>query len=360
MPKKTVAAKTTRKPSARSAPKSAYEKAGVDIQKADKFVGAIAELTKTLPTLNVKKIYSGYASLYSIGNKQFIAASTDGVGTKLKLAFELGRHNTVGIDLVAMSANDLVCVGARPLFFLDYFATGKLDLKTSKAVISGIVAGCRQAGLALVGGETAEMPGFYKKGEYDLAGFAVGLVREKEIIDGKKLKSGDVILGLESSGPHSNGFSLIRKLVQVQSKKERGFVNACFRPTKIYTSSIAKLGQAVEIKGAAHITGGGFLNIPRIHPGFDYHLDLVTSSFKTPKVFVELKKRARISNQELYTTFNMGIGMVVVVSPSHVKGAIAALKKAGEKAHVLGRLEKKAKKESQVIVNLPDQKLALS
>lgn len=318
--------------------KSAYARAGVDIDKADRFVDAISTLVR--PTLNEKVVKSigGYAALYQLGVDEYLAATTDGVGTKLKLAFELGRHDTVGIDLVAMSVNDLICVGAKPLFFLDYFATGKLDLKTSKAVIKGIVEGCRQGRVALIGGETAEMPSFYQKGEYDLAGFAVGVVSRDQLIDGTRVRPGDVILGLESSGPHSNGFSLIRKLLRGGSR-DRKLTQDCFAPTRIYVDAVSALHRELgpQLKGLAHITGSGFLNIPRINDKVDYDIAL-PDTFEIPGVFLELKARGKLSWDELYTTFNMGIGMVAVVESALATRAQAELGRAGITSHVLGQV----------------------
>lgn len=321
--------------------KSAYAKAGVDIVKADQFVSSIASMMQGTHSENVLKGLGGYASLYRINDREFIAATTDGVGTKLKLAFELGKHDTVGIDLVAMSVNDLICVGARPLFFLDYFATGNLDLKVSKAVIKGIVEGCRQGKLALTGGETAEMPGIYKDGEYDLAGFAVGLVSKDELIDGTSIRRGDVLLGLESTGPHSNGYSLIRKLIE----GDKTLARAVFAPTRIYVEAISALRGAIgsQVKGLAHITGSGFLNIPRINEGYDYDIE-IPGSFNTPKIFETLKLRGKLSWEEMYTTFNMGIGMVAAVEPAVASRARQSLERAGHKAHVIGRVGAKSSK----------------
>jgi len=321
---------------------SAYARAGVDIVKADQFVSSISKIVQSTFTRNHKKNLAkgigGYASLYKINKNQWIAASTDGVGTKLKLAFEMNRHDTVGIDLVAMSVNDLVCTGAKPLFFLDYFATGKLNLKTSNAVLRGIAEGCRQGHLALVGGETAEMPGMYNPGEYDLAGFAVGIVSRDELIANKDLKPGDVLIGFESSGPHSNGFSLIRKLLRNKSS-DRALMNACLEPTRIYVDLVsalqARLGK--KLKGLAHITGSGFLNIPRIHEGMNYDI-LLPDSFELPKVFEELKARGKLSWKELYTTFNMGIGLVAAVDPRHASQALHVASAFGIKAHRIGNV----------------------
>lgn len=324
--------------------RSAYARAGVDIVKADKFVSAISQMVKTTLNEKVVKSIGGYAALYQLGVDEFLAATTDGVGTKLKLAFEMGKHDTVGIDLVAMSVNDLVCVGAKPLFFLDYFATGKLDLKTSRQVMKGIVAGCKKGKLALIGGETAEMPSMYQVGEYDLAGFAVGIVSREQLIDGARVKTGDVILGIESSGPHSNGFSLIRKLLKSKAK-DKALMNACLEPTRIYVDAVAALHHEVgpQLKGLAHITGSGFLNIPRINAGFDYELT-IPDTFDFPECFLELKSRGKLSWSELYTTFNMGIGMVAVVEPVLAVRAQNILERAGFRTYTMGEVGRKSTK----------------
>jgi phosphoribosylformylglycinamidine cyclo-ligase len=258
-----------------------------------------------------------------------------------------------------MSVNDLICVGARPLFFLDYFATGKLDLKTSTAVMKGIVEGCRQGRVALIGGETAEMPGMYAKGEYDLAGFAVGVVSKEQLIDGSRVRPGDVVLGLESSGPHSNGFSLIRKLLR-GGARDAALRKACLAPTRIYVDAVTKLHAELgpQLKGLAHITGSGFLNIPRINDGVDYELELPTS-FSVPRVFEELKSRGKLSWPELFTTFNMGIGMVAVIEPVMAVKAQAILARLGLGVHVLGDVARKRGRVSQVRVRGQDFEIAL-
>ncbi len=338
--------------------KSAYAKAGVDIEKADKFVGAIADMVKSTLNDKVVKSIGGYAALYQLGVDEFLAATTDGVGTKLKLAFELGRHDTVGIDLVAMSVNDLICVGAKPLFFLDYFATGKLDLKTSRSVLKGIVEGCKLGRLALIGGETAEMPGIYQAGEYDLAGFAVGLVSREQLIDGSRVRPGDVILGIESSGPHSNGFSLIRKLLRGKVK-DAAMMKACMQPTRIYVDPVATLHHELgpQLKGLAHITGSGFLNIPRINDGVNYDIEL-PDTFNMPKVFNELRTRGKLSWTDLYTTFNMGFGMIAVVESVLAIRAQNVLERMGVKSHLLGMVGR-AKGKSRVNVKSSEFEVSL-
>ena len=327
--------------------KSAYAKSGVDITMADKFTGIIGGLVKSTLNSKVYKSIGGYASLYKIDEQRFIAASTDGVGTKLKLAFALNKHDTVGIDLVAMSVNDLICTGAQPLFFLDYFATGKLDLATSTKVLRGIVGGCKQGGLALVGGETAEMPSMYAQGEYDLAGFAVGLVERSNLLDGSRVRPGDALIGMESSGIHSNGFSLVRKLFK---PREKDWLKRALLPTKIYVEAVEGLHYAIgkSLHGLAHITGSGFLNVPRLNLSYDYRI-VIPEKFKRALVLDECVKRAGLSMQEAYTTFNMGFGMVAAVKPSAAKTAVVALAKQGVRAHFIGEVgPKKTGRDSKV------------
>lgn len=321
--------------------KTAYARAGVDIEKADRFTSLIGALVRPTLNSNVHRSIGGYAGLYRLREGEYLAATTDGVGTKLKLAFALKTHDTVGIDLVAMSVNDLVCVGATPLFFLDYFATGKLSLSTAEKVLKGIVEGCRQGRVALIGGETAEMPGLYASGEYDLAGFAVGTVTQAELLDGSRVRAGDVLVGLESSGPHSNGYSLIRKLIRPSEKK---LLRECLSPTRIYVDAVAvlrkRLGSA--LKSLAHVTGSGFLNIPRIGESFDYEIR-IPESYERPKIFAELVRRGKLSPREAYTTFNMGFGMVAAVDSARATVAVESLRRAGFPAHVLGEVRRAAK-----------------
>ena len=277
-----------------------------------------------------------------------LVAGTDGVGTKLKYAIISGKHDTIGIDAVAMCVNDIVCQGARPLFFLDYFATGALSPEKVATVVSGIAEGCRQSGAALIGGETAEMPGFYRQGDYDIAGFAVGAVDKKKIINGSTIKPGDVLIGLKSSGIHSNGYSLVRKLFgeniyelnQFNDELGAKTIDVLLTPTRIYVKSILELIKNVSVKGIAHITGGGFIeNIPRIFPeGIGCVID--TKSYEVPAVFRVMQKKAELSNEQIYNTFNMGIGMVVCVKKHDVKKAIAQLEATGEQCVVLGKTVK--------------------
>ena len=310
-----------------------YKKAGVDIDKADRLVDYIARRAPGI---------GGFAGLFPIeaGAKDplCLVATTDGVGTKLKVAFALDRHDTVGIDLVAMSANDLICCGAKPLFFLDYYATGKLDLERSKRLVDGILEGCRQADMALLGGETAEMPGFYPKGEYNLDDFAVGLVRKSESIDGSKAFPGDVILGLPSSGLHSNGFSLVRSVFHGRLLKKRA--PQLLTPTRIYVKDIRRLTEGLAKKrqavlALAHITGGGLPeNLPRVLPA-RCRAVITKGSWDVPALYEEIAVLGRVPEAEMWRTFNMGIGMAAVVRAESAELALKLL----PEARVIGRLE---------------------
>ena len=323
-----------------------YAQAGVNREAADQFVNRIALLSKATLNRRVKASIGGYASLYELDSKRWLAASTDGVGTKLKLAFQLNEHRTIGIDLVAMSVNDLLCVGAEPLFFLDYFATGKLDQAVGVQVLEGIVEGCKQARCALVGGETAEMPDLYQKGEYDLAGFAVGFVQPRNVLPAQKIIPGDLLIGIGSSGCHSNGYSLLRKLLAADYSDARA--RELLTPTRIYARALAPLIEKKWIKGLAHITGSGFLNVPRISEKVSYEIRL-PSSEKLPPIFDWVKDKSGLSPIELAQTFNMGIGMVCVVSRARAADVIKSLTKSKEKVFALGQVVKKsAKKPSQV------------
>ena len=276
----------------------------------------------------------GFCALYALDSERFLASSTDGVGTKIKLAVELGFHDTIGIDLVAMCANDLICSGARPLFFLDYFASSKLDMEVSESVIKGIVDGCHQSQMALIGGETAEMPGMYQIGDYDLAGFCVGEVKKSDLIDGSRLKEGDSLVGIYSSGLHSNGFSLIRKILET-NKSNLDLKKACLTPTKIYVQSVLSLlkNHFESVKGIANITGSGFLNIPRINGEFDYH---VTKAPEMPNFMKDICDLSGLSQKELHCTFNMGVGMVIATDNPDL--IITELAKQNERAFVMGNV----------------------
>ncbi len=282
-----------------------YKAAGVDIEKGDELVERIKKKVQSTYGDRVYAGVGGFACLYKAGDR-FLAAGTDGVGTKLKLAQKLNTHNTIGIDLVAMCINDILCTGARPLFFMDYLACGSLDLEISEAIIDGVVKGCQLSEAALIGGETAEMPGFYGVGEYDLAGFAVGEVFENELLDGSKIKSGDTLIGLKSSGFHSNGYSLVRKLIK---DDEIELMKDCLRPTEIYWSAVKTILPLVS--GLSHITGGGFSNIARMNKNFNYHIDDLTFLETKPSFMTEICQRSGLSTKELFEVFNMGIGMII-------------------------------------------------
>ncbi len=337
---------------------SQYKKSGVDIDLADRFTSLIGSAVKSLPKKNIYKSIGGYAGLYKLNSDSFIAATTDGVGTKLKLAFQTNKHHTIGIDLVAMSVNDLICVGATPLFFLDYFATSKLNLKQASSVIQGIVEGCKQSNMALIGGETAEMPGIYHKNEYDLAGFAVGIVNQKNLLDGSRVKQGDVLIGVESSGPHSNGYSLIRTLFK---KSEKKWINDIFKPTQIYVSFFHDIQKSIgrSLKGMAHITGSSFLNIPRIHPDYQYKIQ-IPKNYKRKKVFDEIIKRSKMDLEQAYQTINMGFGLIVAVDPKVANLVIQIAKRNQLKAIQIGSILKAdTKNKSSVIISDQGKKIRL-
>ena len=316
-----------------------YKDAGVDIEKADLFVESIKGLVASTLNKNVKSSVGGYASLYALGKNQFIAASTDGVGTKLKLAFELGNHTTVGIDLVAMSVNDLICVGAEPLFFLDYLATGKLNPSDHVEVVRGIANGCKQASCALVGGETAEMPGFYAPGEYDLAGFAFGIVNKSNVLPKEKIEPGLTLIGVASSGFHSNGYSLVRKIID-ETKANNVIKDEALVPKKIYVNSVLPLVKKRLVKGLAHIRGSGFLNIPRISKNVSYEIHMPKLGERA-SVYSWVTKAKSMDAAEWYQTFNMGIGMVLAVEKKNVSKVLKHLKSKKENAWVIGKTIKR-------------------
>jgi phosphoribosylformylglycinamidine cyclo-ligase len=337
-----------------------YRDAGVDIDAGDRLVENIKPYAKRTMRPEVLSGIGGFGGLVEISKKfrePVLVSGTDGVGTKLKLAFELNRHSTVGIDLVAMSVNDILVQGAEPLFFLDYFACGKLDVDAATEVIKGIAAGCEQAGCALIGGETAEMPGMYPVGEYDLAGFAVGVVEKSQIITGTDIKSGDVVLGLASNGAHSNGYSLVRKIIE-RSKPDlnakfdggRTLADCIMAPTRIYVKPLLALMQKIKVKGMAHITGGGLLeNIPRVLPT-NVAAVLDGKSWHTPKLFGWLREQGNVAQQEMYRTFNCGIGMVVIVAESDAAAAANQLKAAGETVWAIGTIQARQGDETQTQV----------
>ncbi len=324
-----------------------YKDSGVDVERGYKAVQLMKEHVKSTYTKGVLGDLGSFGGFFQMpeGMKQpVLVAGTDGVGTKLKYAIISDKHDTIGIDAVAMCVNDIVCQGAKPLFFLDYFATGSLSPEKVATVVSGIAEGCRQSEAALIGGETAEMPGFYPEGEYDIAGFAVGAVDKEKIINGKDIKAGDVLIGLKSSGVHSNGYSLVRKLFGEDIAELEKYdeelgakpIDVLLTPTRIYVKSILALIEKVKVKGIAHITGGGFIeNIPRIFPA-GIGCEINTKSYEVPVVFRVMQNKAQISDAQIYNTFNMGIGMVVCVAENDVKAAVAQLESTGEKCVVLG------------------------
>ncbi|MFQ5579449.1 MAG: phosphoribosylformylglycinamidine cyclo-ligase [Nitrospiria bacterium] len=328
-----------------------YKGSGVDIEAGDRFVREISPLARSTFRPEVLTGLGGFSGLFGLRAKKYknpiLVSGTDGVGTKLKVAFMANRHDTVGIDLVAMCVNDIIVSGAEPLFFLDYLACGKLLPKKMLAVVKGISEGCRQAGCALLGGETAEMPSFYPKGEYDLAGFAVGVVEKREIIHGKKIRPKDLLIGLASSGLHSNGYSLVRKVffekkgMRIQDRLpdlNQTLGEELLTPTTIYVRAIQKLKQKIKIKGAAHITGGGLTgNIPRALPEGCAAL-IRRDQWKIPPIFEILKKSGRIDSEMMYSYFNMGIGMVLVVSPGDLDKALPLLKRLRQEAFVIGEI----------------------
>jgi phosphoribosylformylglycinamidine cyclo-ligase len=340
-------------------PSLSYRDAGVDIDAGDRLVERIKPFAARTRRDGVLAGIGGFGALFELSQKYrqpVLVSGTDGVGTKLKLAFELGFHDTVGIDLVAMSVNDVLVQGAEPLFFLDYFACGKLDVEVAARVIQGIAAGCELAGCALIGGETAEMPGMYPPGEYDLAGFAVGVVEKDRIIDGRSIRAGDVVLGLASSGPHSNGYSLIRKIISSRNIDlaaefhGQPLGHALMAPTRIYVRSVLPLLGSVAIKGMAHITGGGLTeNVPRILPD-DLTAALRRSACTLPPIFTWLKQAGNVEDSEMYRTFNCGIGMVLITSPERAGTALDQLRSCGETPVVLGEVRARRTGEAQTVI----------
>lgn len=326
-----------------------YRSAGVDIDRSNRLVQTIAAVAKSTYRPGVLTGVGGFGALFEVPLDRYrrpvLVSGTDGVGTKLKLALDTARHDTIGIDLVAMCVNDILAHGAEPLFFLDYLATGKLDVQVATEIIDGIVRGCKLAGAALIGGETAEMPGMYPGNEYDLAGFCVGVVEREHLIDGSQSMPGDLLIGLASSGPHANGYSLIRKLLELsganlnESFGEQSLANVLLEPTRIYVKAVLSLVARLPVRAIAHITGGGLLeNVPRVLPNH-IRARIRTASWQRPPIFHWLQEQGRISDQELYRTFNCGIGLVLVVPEAAANEAITYLEKLGEKAFVIGTLE---------------------
>ncbi len=334
-----------------NSPPLSYKDAGVDIDAGEALVQRIKHVARRTYRPEVMGGLGGFGALCEIPagyREPVLVSGTDGVGTKLKLAMDLGIHDSIGIDLVAMCVNDLVVAGAEPLFFLDYYATGKLSVDTAAAVVEGIGRGCELAGCALVGGETAEMPGMYEGEDYDLAGFCVGVVEKSGIIDGSAVAAGDVLIGLASSGPHSNGYSLIRKIIEVAGADlaaefdGRSLGTTLLEPTRIYVKALLELFTSVQVRALCHITGGGLLeNLPRVIPeGASAVID--TGSWTWPPVFDWLQEQGNVDTREMYRTFNCGVGMVVCVAEAEADSALAQLAAAGETAWRLGRIEEGA------------------
>jgi phosphoribosylformylglycinamidine cyclo-ligase len=339
---------------------NSYEKAGVSIDRGNRLVERIKAAAGSTRNAGVMDKLGGFGALYDLAPFSYkdpvLVSGTDGVGTKVRLAIDMGKHDTIGIDLVAMCANDLLVQGAQPLFFLDYFACARLDVDVAATVIKGIAMGCRLAGCALIGGETAEMPGMYSAGEYDLAGFCVGAVERKQIINGSKVRAGDTLIGIASSGPHSNGYSLIRKILKdTGTAYGRKFGastigKALLTPTRIYIRPMMKLINTVEVRALAHITGGGLIeNIPRVIPrGLDIEID--TRSWDHPPVFTWLQKKGKVDATEMYRVFNCGVGMVACVAAKDLKKAITCLNRAGETAWHIGNIRKNPGGDASVVL----------
>lgn len=336
-----------------------YKQAGVDVTAGYKSVELMKEAVKSTYNEGVISDLGGFGGLYALNMKEMkepiLVSGTDGVGTKLKLAFLMNKHDTIGQDCVAMCVNDIICCGAKPLFFLDYMALGKNIPEVVATIVKGVADGCKMAGCSLIGGETAEMPGFYKQGEYDLAGFSVGVVEKDKMINSQAIEIGDQVIGIASSGVHSNGFSLVRKIFDIkeeninQYQEELGMTlgEALLTPTKIYVMAILKLLENVQVKGISHITGGGFYeNMPRMLRE-DVSLKIQKDSYPVLPIFKLIQKVGNIPERDMYNTFNMGIGMAVIVRKEEVKKAIKILEEQGEKAYVIGEVVER-NKEGQV------------
>jgi phosphoribosylformylglycinamidine cyclo-ligase len=339
-----------------------YRDAGVDIDAGDALVEAIKPYAKRTMRPGVLAGIGGFGALFELPKgyrEPVLVSGTDGVGTKLKLAFELNRHGTIGIDLVAMSVNDILTLGAEPLYFLDYYACGKLDVATASEVVKGIAAGCERAGCALIGGETAEMPGMYTPGEYDLAGFAVGVVEKSKIIDGSTIEPGDVVLGLASDGAHSNGYSLIRKIIErsgmehlvpTSAGEPAPLADVVLAPTRIYVKPVLKLLAEVPVKGMAHVTGGGIVeNVPRMLAE-NLVARLERKAWPMPPLFSWLQREGGVADDEMFRVFNCGIGMVLVVAPADAERAARVLEREGETVWRIGVVDQRRGDEPQTIV----------
>ena len=343
-----------------SKPSLSYKDAGVDINAGNELVERIKPHVKRTTRPEVIGGLGGFGALCALPNKYkepILVSGTDGVGTKLRLAIDLKKHDTIGIDLVAMCVNDLVVQGAEPLFFLDYYATGKLEVDVASDVVKGIAEGCVQSGCALVGGETAEMPGMYHAGDYDLAGFCVGVVEKSKIIDGSKVQAGDALIALGSSGPHSNGYSLIRKVIDVagvnpatEQLAGKALGDQLLAPTKIYVKSVLELIEKVDVHAIAHLTGGGFWeNIPRVLPD-NTKAVIDEKSWEWQPVFKWLQEKGNIDSYEMYRTFNCGVGMVIALPQADVEKALNLLRQADENAWLIGQIESLNPGEKQVII----------
>jgi len=333
-----------------------YAQAGVSIEAGDELVRRIGPIAKRTKVPGVLAGVGGFSALFDLKSRGYrdpvLVSSTDGVGTKLKIAFQTGIHDTIGIDLVAMGVNDILTQGAAPLFFLDYFVCGKLDVKITEAVVRGIAAGCRQAGCALIGGETAEHPGDFPKGEYDLAGFVVGVLEKKKIIDPAAIVAGDVLIGIPSSGLHSNGYSLARKVLLEYGRLKlsrriaelgRKLGEELLEPTRIYAKLTKKLFGAFRIKGAAHITGGGITgNLPRVLPP-GRHAVIERRSWPVPPIFALIEKIGAVAQPEMDATFNMGLGLILVVAKKEADSLMRTVKRMGESSYIVGEIRQGAK-----------------
>ncbi|WP_304528815.1 phosphoribosylformylglycinamidine cyclo-ligase [Nitrosovibrio sp. Nv4] len=349
---------SSRKENPNSIPLS-YRAAGVDIEAGDRLVENIKTYAKFTMRPEVLAGIGGFGALFEISKKYrnpVLVSGTDGVGTKLKLAFQSGKHDGVGIDLVAMSVNDILVQGAEPLFFLDYFACGKLDVDTATRVVKGIAAGCEQAGCALIGGETAEMPGMYPEGEYDLAGFAVGVVEKDNLITGLTIQEGDVVLGLASSGAHSNGYSLIRKIIEKNNMDlstnfhGEALIDVIMTPTRIYVKPLLELMKRLPVKGMAHITGGGLVeNVPRVLPD-GVTAVLKKETWEEPHLFRWLRQQGNVADSEMHRVFNCGIGMVLIVAPENADSAMRFLRSSGETVRRIGAIRQRNADEAQTII----------
>lgn len=340
-------------------PPLSYEQAGVSIDAGNRLVERIKPIARATQRAGVLGGLGGFGALFEIPLDRYrnpvLVSGTDGVGTKLLLAKKMGKHDTIGIDLVAMCVNDIVVQGAEPLFFLDYYATGKLEVDVAADVIKGIGEGCLQAGAALVGGETAEMPAMYPPGEYDLAGFAVGICDKDKLLDGSQVAAGDVLLALPSSGPHSNGYSLIRKILEVSQAdlaspfQGRTLGETLLTPTRIYVKSLLALLQTVPVHSLCHVTGGGLLeNPPRVY-GEDLAAEFDTGAWSLPPIFQWLQQQGNVERNEMYRTFNCGIGMIITVAPQDQETALQCLRQHGETPLVIGRMIKRPRPEQAVL-----------